>query len=189
VTLDGHVWWLVSRSAGVVALLAMTASVVLGLALAGRLAGRRVKVFSALHEHLAITSLVAIAVHGEALLGDAYLHPGLLGITVPFATTYRPFATGLGIIGGWVAAVLGLSFYVRRRLGPRVWRRLHRFTSVAWALAVLHTLLAGTDAGSAWLRVPVLGSACAVVALLAVRLLPRRRPMARRRSVTVPAAR
>jgi sulfoxide reductase heme-binding subunit YedZ len=171
-TLHGHVFWLISRSAGIVALLAMTASVILGLSLAGRMAGSRVRTFSALHEYLSLTGLVAIAVHGEALLGDRWLHPGFLGITVPFTMGYRPLATGLGVIGGWLAAALGLSFYARRRFGPRRWRQLHRFTLVAWALAVVHTLLAGTDA--LLLRVPVLASAGAVAALFSARLLGRR---------------
>jgi sulfoxide reductase heme-binding subunit YedZ len=172
VTLHGHVFWLLSRSAGIVALLAMTASVVLGLSLAGRIAGPRARTFSALHEHLSLIALVAIAVHGEALLGDRWLHPGPLGITVPFAMDYRPLATGLGVIGGWLAAALGLSYYARRRFGPRRWRQLHRFTIAAWGLAVAHTLLAGTD--SALLRIPVLASVGVVAALFSARLLGRR---------------
>jgi sulfoxide reductase heme-binding subunit YedZ len=169
-----HLWWLISRSAGIVALIAMTASVILGLTLAGRVAGGRVRTFSALHEQLSLVALIGIAVHGEALLGDRFLKPGVLGIGVPFVMDYRPVATGLGIIGGYLAAALGLSFYARRRFGPKRWRQLHRFTIVAWALAVVHTLLAGTDAGSAVLRVPLLGSVGVVAALFTVRLLGRR---------------
>jgi sulfoxide reductase heme-binding subunit YedZ len=167
-----HVFWLVSRAAGIVALFTMTASVLLGLSLAGRIAGRQVKRFSGLHEQLSLTSLIAIAIHGEALLGDRFLHPGLTGIAIPFTMSYRPVATGLGIIGGYLAAALGLSFYARRRFGPRLWRRLHQFTVVAWLLAVVHTLLAGTDA--ALLRIPVLASAGAAAALFTVRRLGRR---------------
>jgi sulfoxide reductase heme-binding subunit YedZ len=171
-TADPHIWWLVSRAAGIVALIAMTASVLLGLALAGRVAGGQVRRFAGLHEQLSLTALIAIAVHGEALLGDGFLKPGLAGITIPFTMGYRPFATGLGIVGGYVAAALGLSFYARRRFGPRLWRKLHRFTVVAWLLAVVHTLLAGTDA--ALMRVPVLASAGVVALLFSVRLLGRR---------------
>ena len=60
-----------------------------------------------LHEHLALVALVAIAVHGLALLGDHWLKPGLRGITVPFALSYRPAFTGLGIIAGYLAVLLG----------------------------------------------------------------------------------
>ena len=52
---------------------------------------------TALHEQTALAGLVAIAVHGITLLGDACLNPGLAGITVPVAIDYRPLWTGLGI--------------------------------------------------------------------------------------------
>jgi methionine sulfoxide reductase heme-binding subunit len=164
-----HAWWLVSRAAGTVGLLAMTLSVVLGLALATRTAGLQAKRFAGLHEHLSLISLGAIAVHGEALLGDRFLHPGPLDIAVPFVIDFRPAAVAAGIVGGWLAAFLGLSFYARKRFGSKRWRQLHRFTTVAWALAVVHTLFAGTD--ERLLRIPVLGSVGVVVALLSVRLL------------------
>ena len=57
--------------------------------------------------------LIAIAAHGLLLLGDSYLRPGLAGIALPFVMSNQPVWTGLGIIGGWLAAILGLSFYVR----------------------------------------------------------------------------
>ena len=58
--------------------------------------------------------------HGLTLLGDPWLNPGLAGIAIPFTMAYKPLWTGLGIIGGWLAALLGLSFYFRRRIGPRL---------------------------------------------------------------------
>ena len=64
---------------------------------------------------------------------------------------YKTLWIGLGIIAGWLAALLGLSFYVRRRIGPRLWRRAHKATIVVYALGVVHTLGAGTDASSPWL--------------------------------------
>ena len=48
---------------------------------------------------------------------------------------YRPLWTGLGIIGGYLAALLGLSFYARRRIGARLWRKAHRLTVVVYVLA------------------------------------------------------
>ena len=30
--------------------------------------------------------------------------------------------------------ILGLSYYVRGRIGPQRWRKLHRFTALAWVL-------------------------------------------------------
>ena len=167
-----HGWWLASRSAGVVALVLVTVSTLLGLAMAlrpawaRRLAPRLVT----LHEQLSITGLLAIAVHGVTLLGDPYLRPGLAGITLPGAMAYRPLFTSLGIVGGWIAALLGLSYYARGRIGVGRWRALHRLTIAAWALAVVHTLGAGTDAGSAWLRWPLLASIPLVLLLFVLRI-------------------
>lgn len=172
-----HGWWLASRAAGVVALVLVTGSTLLGLAMATR--PRRTRRSAArlvtLHEQLALTGLVAIAVHGIALLGDPWLRPGLAGIALPGAMAYRPLYTSLGVVAGWLAALLGLSYYLRGRIGVQRWRAVHRLTLLAYGLAVLHTLGAGTDAGSAWLRWPLLGSAVLVLLLLARRVARRDR--------------
>lgn len=170
-----HGWWLASRASGIVALALVTASVLLGLTMASRaLRGPRIgPALSAIHEQTALTGLVCVAVHGIALLGDGWLHPGPEGVLVPFAIAYRPAWTGLGIVAGYLGAALGLSFYARHRVGPRLWRRAHRLTVVVYALAVAHTLGAGTDAGSPWLRRPLLASAAVVTILFLVRAASR----------------
>ena len=173
-------WWLASRASGVVALILVTVSVGLGLTMASKIVRKRGAgpMLARIHEQTALAGLVAIAVHGITLLGDQWLHPGLKGIAVPFAMSYRPVFTGLGVIGGYLAALLGLTFYLRRRIGTRLWRRMHRATVVVWVLGVVHTLGAGTDGGSAWLREFMLATAVPIGTLFAVRML--RKPAARR---------
>jgi len=173
-----HIFWIASRAFGVVALLLVAVSVGLGLAMAMRSAkgpGAMAKLRQA-HEATALTALIFIAAHGLALLGDSYLRPGLSGIAIPFVMSHRPLWTGLGVVGGWMAALLGLSFYVRRWIGPKLWRRLHRWTLAVYALAVVHTLGAGTDARSAWLLVIVIATAAPLAVMAAVRLLPSDEP-------------
>ncbi len=172
-----NLWWLLSRSAGVVALVLVSASVLIGLTLAAGLGGppARRRVLVALHEQAAVTGLAAIGLHGAALLGDPWLKPSLAGITVPFVLGYRPVFTGMGIIGGYLAAILGLSFYARRRIGARRWRNLHRATPVVYVLGLVHTLGAGTDAGAPWLRALLLATAIPAAGLLVARLTKQRR--------------
>jgi hypothetical protein len=43
-------------------------------------------------------------------------------VLVPFTTPYRPFWTGLGILAGYLAAGLSLTYYVRHRIGSKRWR-------------------------------------------------------------------
>jgi sulfoxide reductase heme-binding subunit YedZ len=170
-----HLFWLASRAFGVTALVLVAVSVGLGLAMASRAfraPGMTARI-KQLHEATALTALLAIAAHGLTLLGDSYLRPGLSGIAIPFTMANQPVWTGVGIVGGWLAVLLGLSFYVRRWIGPKLWRRMHRWTLAVYALAVVHTLGSGTDAGSIWL-LGILGlTALPIVFLTALRLLPR----------------
>jgi sulfoxide reductase heme-binding subunit YedZ len=171
-------WWLASRASGIVAFALMTISVIIGLLLATKLARRPglPRKLVAIHEHTAVTGLVAIGVHGVTLLGDPWLAPGVEGIAVPFAMDYEPVFTGLGIIGGYLAAVLGLSFYARRRIGVKVWRKLHRLTIVAWALGAIHAAGAGTDASAPWFQAILIIGAAPILFLFAYRMLPESRP-------------
>ena len=138
-------WWIASRSAGIVPFATVAVSVIIGLLMANGIGRGRTKLMLGLHEYTALAGLVATAVHGIALLGDAFMHPTIVQIAVPFTVEYRPLWTSLGIIAGWLAALLGLTFYVRRRIGSQLWRRLHRATILVWVLAVAHTIGAGTD--------------------------------------------
>jgi methionine sulfoxide reductase heme-binding subunit len=167
------VWWLVSRASGIVALVLITSSVVIGLMMAAKTVRRPglKRSLAKLHEHLALSALLAIGAHGLALLGDQWLRPGLSGITVPFALSYRPGFTGLGIIGGYLALLLGPSFYLRRRIGARRWRKLHRLIVLAWVLSAVHTLGAGSDAHKVWLQALVLAPVVPVVYLVMLRVL------------------
>jgi sulfoxide reductase heme-binding subunit YedZ len=167
------VWWLISRASGIVALALISLSVILGLAMAAKVLRRpQIKrAAAALHEHLALISLAAIATHGLTLLGDQWLRPGWRGITVPFALGYRPAFTGLGIIAGYLAVLLGPTFYLRRHVGARRWRSLHRAILIVWVLSVIHTLGAGTDSGHVWLRAIVLIPLAPIVYLLVVRVI------------------
>ena len=169
-----HGWWIASRSAGIVALLAITASVILGLLMANGLPRRKGanRVLVSLHESTALAGLIAIAVHGITLLGDPWMHATLWKISVPFSIGYRPLWTSLGIIAGWIAAALGLSYYARKRIGTRLWRKLHRATVVAWALGIAHTIGAGTDANERWLQLTMLTGSVVIVFLFLRRTVP-----------------
>lgn len=172
-----YVWWLTSRAAGVTAFALASVAVIAGLMMAGRIAARpgRGRVLLAVHEHAAVGTLVAVAVHGLALLGDRWLNPGLGGLLAPFTMDYRPVATGLGVLAGYGMALLGLTFYLRRRIGVRLWRRAHRLTIVFWGLAAAHTITAGSDVTTPWMR-GILGATIApVVVLFAARLIGRPR--------------
>ena len=61
--------------------------------------------------------------------------------------------TGLGTIAGYLAILLGLSFYLRKRVGPKLWRKAHRATVAVYLLGLIHALGAGSDTSTAWFRI------------------------------------
>jgi sulfoxide reductase heme-binding subunit YedZ len=170
-----YVFWLASRAAGITALVLVSVAVILGLYMAGNLGTRPgyKRVLAKLHEQIAVAALIAIPLHGFLLLGDHWLRPGVTGVLVPFTMDYRPLWTGLGIVGAYLAALLGLTFYFRRRIGAARWRRAHRLIAVVYVLGAVHALGAGTDGAGIWLRGIVVASAVPIVVLLVLRYRPR----------------
>jgi sulfoxide reductase heme-binding subunit YedZ len=174
-------FWITSRAAGTTAMVLASVAVGLGLTMGGKLVRGAAAERRAIHEILSLSVLMAIAVHGLALVGDSWLHPSLLDVTVPFAAPYKTLYTSLGIIAGWGLAILGLAFYARRRIGASRWKSIHRFTAVAWLLALVHTFTEGSDVGRPWFIALIALTAAPALVLLVVRHV---RPAKRARAAT-----
>ena len=160
-----HAFWITSRAAGIIALLAASLAVTVGLS-------RRGRDWRVVHESLSLATIVALAVHALSLLGDSYLKPSLADVTIPFVSSYERLWMSVGIVAGWAFVILGLSYYVRARIGIQRWRVLHRFTALAWVLGVGHALMMGTVAGAAWFELAVALVVIPAGALLVRRLTP-----------------
>jgi sulfoxide reductase heme-binding subunit YedZ len=166
-----HLFWITSRAAGTAALVLSSLSVCVGLCMGGRLLkGRRIEL-RVVHEALSLATIATLIVHGLSLLGDQYLHPSLVDVAVPFISGYQTLWTATGILAFWMLAALGLSYYARGRIGAQRWRRLHRFTALAWVLGLAHSLGEGSDAGQLWFLAMVAIAGLPALALLAIRLL------------------
>ena len=170
-----QVFWFASRAFGIIAMILLAVSVTFGLVMSGRLARRPglPAKLKHLHESLTLVTLALIVAHAGLLLFDSYLRPGLTGITVPFTLGYRPAFTGIGIIAGWLAAILGLSFYARKWIGAKRWRFMHRFTIVVYLLALGHVVGAGTDARSPWMIAMLTALTAPIIFGFTYRILPR----------------
>ena len=170
--MEEHLFWIVSRAAGVAALLLSSAAVGVGLTMGGRLVkGRGVDLRTA-HEALSLATLIAIVVHAVALLGDSYLNASIFDITIPFVSGYKEPWMSIGIVAGWGMLLLGGSFYFRTRIGVARWKRLHRWTALAWLAGIAHSLGQGTDAGTVWFLACTAIAVVPALALLVIRHLP-----------------
>jgi DMSO/TMAO reductase YedYZ heme-binding membrane subunit len=75
------------------------------------------------------------------------------------------------VVGGWLFVLITSSFWLRKRIGTRNWRRLHWFTYALFGLATIHGITAGTDTTQPWVRDLYLGAVGSVVAATAWRAL------------------
>jgi len=174
-------FWLLARATGLTAYALITASVLAGLTVKSRPLGTRIKAAAAtdLHRFLSLLALGTIAIHGLVLTLDQTIKMPLAGLVVPGLSPYRPLATGLGVLAAELAALVYVSFSLRRRIGHRNWRRLHYVTFAVFAAATVHGLAAGTDT---WAFGLYAGSVAAVVSLTAWRMITKGGP----RNVPVP---
>jgi sulfoxide reductase heme-binding subunit YedZ len=170
-SVSSHLFWVLSRGAGATALVLSSAAVGVGLIMGGRLIRGGIADRRAYHEALALAAIVAIAVHILALLGDDYLHPTLIDVTVPFVLSYQTLATSVGIIAAWGLICLGPSFSFRKRIGLERWKLIHRFTALAWLAGLVHTFAEGTDRGQLWFIALIALTAAPTLALLVWRLV------------------
>lgn len=166
-----HLFWITSRAAGFAALVLASLAVSAGLLMSTKLLKGRTSELRAGHDTLALATILAIVVHGVTLLGDKFLHPSIADIAIPFVSGYKTLWTSLGIVGGWGLIVLGLSYYARRWVGAVRWRKLHRFTALAWLAGLVHAIGMGTDAGQLWFLAMLAVVAVPALGLLATRLV------------------
>jgi sulfoxide reductase heme-binding subunit YedZ len=147
-------FWIVARASGLTAYLLLTASMLAGLVLKSRPVGKALRpaAVTDVHRVLALGALVMIALHGLALVLDTTIRIGPLALVVPGLVPYRPAWTALGVVSAELALVLVASFSVRKRIGTRMWRRLHWGSYALFAAATAHGLAAGSDSGQPWAR-------------------------------------
>lgn len=171
--------WSVNRAAGLAAMLLASLSVAAGVLSSpgpglGRAVLRRpLRDGRGLHEALAMATLVAIAIHVLAFAIDPFFKVGLARSLVPFASPYRGFATGIGQVAAYGLAGLGLTFYARRRIGAARWRSAHRWIVVFWALATLHTFVAGSDVSRTWFALAIVPPVVAVLIAIGLHWIER----------------
>lgn len=168
-------FWLLARSSGLTAYVLLTLSVLAGLVVKSRPFGRALKTAAVVdvHRFLALLGLGMLALHGIALVLDQTVHMPLAALVVPFLSSYRPTAVAFGVLAAELAALITVSFSLRRWIGTRAWRRLHWATYLVFIMGTVHGLTAGTDTSRPWAMSLYLGAVGAVAFATAWRALSR----------------
>jgi methionine sulfoxide reductase heme-binding subunit len=160
--------WYASRATGVVALLLITAVVLLGLLVTrqGRLPGLPRFAVTGLHRNLSLIAVVFVALHVLTAVADGYVDIPLTAAVVPLASPYERLWLGLGAVSLDLTIAVIVTSLLRRHLSRRLWRGVHLLAYLSWPVAWLHSITASKDLQHGWLF--LLAVACAAVVVIAV---------------------
>jgi DMSO/TMAO reductase YedYZ heme-binding membrane subunit len=164
--------WYLTRGTGVVALLLLTAVLVLGIV--GTIRWQRPGwprfLVADLHKNLTLLGIAFVVVHVVTTVADRFAPIRLLDAVVPFASPYRPVWLGLGAVAFDLLLALLVTSLVRARLGYGSWRVIHFLAYAAWPVALVHAFGTGSDSRFGWFALLGFGCAAAVGLAVAARL-------------------
>ena len=171
--------WFLSRSSGIVALLLLTASMVLGIATAGRAGGvalPRAAVLR-LHRGLALLTVAFVIAHIASAIADGYVDLRVLDSVVPFGSGFDPLWIGLGALATDLMIAMVVTSLLRDRMSPTAWRVIHLTAYGMWPIALLHGWgTSGGDAASTSMVAANVGCVLVVAVAVGWRLLRRPHP-------------
>ncbi|QSO50662.1 ferric reductase-like transmembrane domain-containing protein [Alicyclobacillus curvatus] len=145
-------YWMMDRSAGLVAYELLAFSVLLGLTTANsfwdRLRLRRV--VTQLHQFSALLTACFVALHLWGLHFDQQIPFPWRNFFIPLASTYRPLPTALGVLTLYGLIAITISSILRERIGVKAWRAIHFAYIPMFLLVTFHGILSGTDSTQPW---------------------------------------
>jgi sulfoxide reductase heme-binding subunit YedZ len=144
--------WYLNRATGIVALVLMTLTLVLGVLVQRqrRLPGLPRFGVVTLHRNVSLLSALLLGVHIVSAVVDSYVSIDWLAVLLPFTSGWQPFAVGLGTLAVDLLVLIIATSLLRGRIPVRLWRGIHWTSYALWPLAFVHGLTAGTDLGSGW---------------------------------------
>jgi DMSO/TMAO reductase YedYZ heme-binding membrane subunit len=164
--------WYATRASGIVTLVLLTATMVLGLATTKRARARNWPGYAQqeIHRRISMIAVVFLGIHVLTSVLDTFVSIGWASILVPFTSSYSRFWVGIGTVALDLMVAVFVTSLLRGRMRPATWRAVHWLAYLCWPVALAHTFGMGTDSDELW--VVALGVACvaAVGAAVAWRL-------------------
>jgi methionine sulfoxide reductase heme-binding subunit len=166
------VFWYASRATGIVALLLLTAVLVLGMLVnrQGRLPGLPRFAVTDIHRNLSLLAVTFIALHVLTAVLDTYVHIPLLSAVIPFASGYERLWLGLGAISLDLMVAMIVTSLLRGRMNRVVWRAIHLLAYASWPIAFVHSIGSSRDLQQGWMLDMAIGCALIVAAAVVWRL-------------------
>lgn len=174
--------WNLLRAAGIGSYVMLFLSFAWGLLSTTAFFGKRLArpSITLLHQFFSTTGLILLVAHMALLFVDPWMPFDLGELLIPGRSTYEPLGVGLGIVSMYLSVVIVVSSWLRKGIGPNVWRAIHLLATPAFAMSFLHGFLAGTDSSRPWMWWLYVGTGVTAVFLLVFRALTARPPRSAR---------
>ena len=150
--MSSPVLWYATRATGLVALVLLTATTLLGILTANRAVSPRWPAFTLqdLHRRISVITMGFLACHILTSVADSYVHIGWTAIVVPFASSYKPLWVAFGATGLDLLLAVAVTSHLRHKMRPATWRAVHWLAYLSWPVALSHSFGMGTDMRQGW---------------------------------------
>ncbi len=150
-----EIWWYLSRSSGIVAMVLIVAALAWGFLFSARATGtrRRPAWWLDLHNYLGGLAFVFVVVHVFAVYQDELSGIGLLQILVPMTANGWAWGITWGVLASYVFALVVVTSWPRKRGSRRVWLTVHLTSLPAAVVAGVHAWMVGSSRGQLWFTV------------------------------------
>jgi len=144
--------WYTTRASGIVALVLLSGSVVLGLITSARAGTHRWPRFavSDLHRKVSLLAVVFVCIHVLTAVVDTFVPIGLLAALVPLTSHYKTLWVALGTVAFDLLLAVAITSMLRTRIRAGTWRAVHWASYLSWPIAVAHGVEMGTDMRFVW---------------------------------------
>jgi sulfoxide reductase heme-binding subunit YedZ len=165
--------WFVSRASGLMLLVLLSGVMMLGVSTRLGSAPRRWPrfVLAEVHRTLALFLVAFLVLHVVTAILDPFVSIGWAAIALPFLSGYRTLAIGLGTLAVDLGGAVLVTSLLRRRLGLQAWHAVHWLAYLAWPVAFVHSLTAGSDMRIGWVALIEWACAAGVATAVLARLL------------------
>jgi DMSO/TMAO reductase YedYZ heme-binding membrane subunit len=171
-----HLWWYLSRGAGITSWICGALTLTIGLSLSAKATINPKPAWQlAVHRHLAMLTLSSLALHIGAITLDGYTTFGLADVLVPFHSAWKPVAVASGVVAMWIFVTVEVTSLLRNRMPKRVWSIVHRTSLLAYLLSSVHFLQAGSEGKITAIKLGVIVVTGFNLTLLIFRVLADRR--------------
>ena len=116
--------WYATRASGLMALILLTLTMVLGLITTTRARARNWPGFAQqeIHRRISMLAVVFLAIHVITSVIDTYVDISWAAVVVPFTSAYSTFWVGVGSVALDLMIAVFVTSLLRARMRPATWR-------------------------------------------------------------------